>query len=248
MKKGFLIAALFCTLPTMAMAEVKMSRSNICHDSNSPYYAKVKNYRSYATLSACFDAGGRLPKNSQSSVSTATDKTYPSASSIITSRVSRYNRDDYKHWTDDDNNGLNTRHELLAKTSTVKVTNFNGKNGNKYVKHGRWISPYTGQVNTDPRNLHIDHILPLAYAHVRGASHWSSAKKELFANDMRNLEVVEGSLNTAKSAKGPTQWLPPVGKCRYIIKFDRLMKTYNLEYQPLEAKQIAVMLSDCKKA
>lgn len=41
---------------------VKMSNSKICHDKGSPYYAQTKNYKSYDTLKACLDAGGRLPK------------------------------------------------------------------------------------------------------------------------------------------------------------------------------------------
>ena len=41
---------------------VKMSKGKICHDSSSPHYARLKNFKSYASIQACLDDGGRLPK------------------------------------------------------------------------------------------------------------------------------------------------------------------------------------------
>lgn len=41
---------------------VKMSKSKICHDSSSPHYARLKNFKSYTSVQACLDDGGRLPK------------------------------------------------------------------------------------------------------------------------------------------------------------------------------------------
>ena len=41
---------------------VKMSQSKICHDSSSPHYARLKNFKSYTSVQACLDDGGRLPK------------------------------------------------------------------------------------------------------------------------------------------------------------------------------------------
>lgn len=43
-------------------ATVKMSPSKICHDSSSPHYARLKNFKGYASIQACLDDGGRLPK------------------------------------------------------------------------------------------------------------------------------------------------------------------------------------------
>jgi hypothetical protein len=41
---------------------VKMSKSGICHDRNSPWYEQTKNFTSYPSMSACIRAGGRPPK------------------------------------------------------------------------------------------------------------------------------------------------------------------------------------------
>ena len=43
-------------------ATVKMSQSKICHDSSSPHYARLKNFKGYTSVQACLDDGGRLPK------------------------------------------------------------------------------------------------------------------------------------------------------------------------------------------
>ena len=49
-----------------ALPVVKQSSSGICHDSSSPFYEKTKNYKSFHSLSACLEAGGRLPKSQTS--------------------------------------------------------------------------------------------------------------------------------------------------------------------------------------
>jgi uncharacterized membrane protein len=45
-----------------ANAIVKKSRRNICHTIDSPWYDVTTNYTAYATLKACVDSGGRLPR------------------------------------------------------------------------------------------------------------------------------------------------------------------------------------------
>lgn len=41
---------------------VKLSKSGICHDKNSPWYEQTKNYTPFQSMSDCLQAGGRLPK------------------------------------------------------------------------------------------------------------------------------------------------------------------------------------------
>ena len=43
-------------------ATVKMSNSGICHDASSRHYARLKNFKPYASIQACLDDGGRAPK------------------------------------------------------------------------------------------------------------------------------------------------------------------------------------------
>ncbi len=42
---------------------VKKSKSGICHDPSSQYYAQTKYFTPFRTLQECLESGGRLPKN-----------------------------------------------------------------------------------------------------------------------------------------------------------------------------------------
>ncbi|WP_420789081.1 GmrSD restriction endonuclease domain-containing protein [Shewanella algae] len=156
--------------------------------------------------------------------------------------ISQYDRDQYGQWTDNDGNGRNTRHELLAELSTTPPTfSTNGK----YVTHGRWVSPWTGEVHFSASEIDIDHTIPLAYAHLRGAAKWSTTQKRAFANDTRNLQAVEATLNRQKGSSGVTEWTPPKNKCQYVLRFHRLMRVYGLTYMEWEIAPLNELLITC---
>ncbi|MGQ4276440.1 HNH endonuclease family protein [Pseudidiomarina sp. E22-M8] len=185
-----------------------MSKSKICHDWRSPYYERVKTFTSYPSLDACLADGGRLPKS-----------TRPPASNS-------YSRSAYLHWIDEDNDCLNTRHELLTKLSTVKVTTT--RNGCRVLR-GRWNDPYSGQIIFDATDMDVDHLVPLAWAWQHGAADWSAPRRKEFANDPINLFAVKLELNRSKGARGPYDWLPPNQKfhCQYVTRYLRVMLIYN---------------------
>ena len=66
MKKPSLIALLLLLLSVSAFAQpeppVKMSKTGICHEKGSTYYAQTKSFTPYKTLQECLKAGGRMPK------------------------------------------------------------------------------------------------------------------------------------------------------------------------------------------
>jgi len=64
---GLAIVAAVLSAPTGALGEeppppVKKSRSGICHDAKSPWYATTTQFEAFETLKKCIDSGGRLPK------------------------------------------------------------------------------------------------------------------------------------------------------------------------------------------
>jgi hypothetical protein len=70
MKNTLLIALLLSLVAVSANANennppVKMSKSEICHATDSSYYNRTKNFTAYETLTKCLEDGGRLPKNYQ---------------------------------------------------------------------------------------------------------------------------------------------------------------------------------------
>jgi hypothetical protein len=148
-----------------------------------------------------------------------------------------YDRELYDHWIDVDGDCQNARHELLQELSTATVKmNSSGCT----VASGRWNDPYTGNIYTNSRDLDIDHMVPLAWAHAHGGHSWDAATRRQFANDPVNLFAVQAAANRQKGAKGPLEWLPPSQdfQCQYVTRFHRIVVTYNLTYEPWEAEQM----------
>ncbi|AEY02974.1 hypothetical protein GU3_16344 (plasmid) [Oceanimonas sp. GK1] len=224
-----LAAAIIIALPIHAA--IKQSSSGICHPPESPHYERTKNFRSFDTLEACLNAGGRLPKG----MSITQDRSKPRD-------TGRYSRAQFGHgWADTDGDCQNSRHEALIAQSTGPVRYKDGRQCQ--VTAGRWISPFTGAVIHDPSKMDIDHVVPLKWAWEHGAKHWQKPKREQFANDPANLLSVEASLNRQKGAKGLDQWLPPANQCQYALRFMRVLKTYDLELKPQEKTRYADIMS-----
>ena len=230
------------TLATVLSAQadtIKKSKSNICHDNNSPFYDRVKNYKAFNTLKSCLDSGGRLPKRSN---------TYPSAQkhSKPLSKIG-YSRSEFGNgWDDADGDCVNTRHELLMKQSTGTVDR--GSNKCTAVR-GRWYDPYTGKTFYKAHDVDIDHLVPLKWAWDHGANTWTFSKREQFANDQTNLFAVEASVNRQKGAQGPIEWLPPLKsfQCQYVVRFQRVVLKYGLKLSISEKNRINTIKSQiCK--
>jgi hypothetical protein len=88
---------------------VKQSSSGICHDANSRSYKRTKNYTLFKGMQSCIDAGGKPYKGFQSSIDKAEEEAIGEGRSFVT----LYNRNDWPHWSDDDKDCQNTRHEIL---------------------------------------------------------------------------------------------------------------------------------------
>lgn len=142
--------------------------------------------------------------------------------------VTRYNRDDWGDWADKDNDGLNTRHELLARESLVKPVISNNR-----VISGKWYDKFTGKYFTNARDLDIDHLVPLKNAHISGASNWSKEKKNEYYNYMKNenhLVAVSKGANRSKGDKSPVEWLPPNKEyqCEYVREWYKIKTDWGL--------------------
>lgn len=201
---------------------VKMSKSGICHDSYSPSYKRTKNFTSYNTIDECLAADGRLPKNRA--------KSKP----VKKVKAGKYERSKFGHgWADKDKDCQNTRAEILIMQSTGAVS-YKSDDSCLVVK-GKWNSLFTGKTIYDAKKVDIDHVVPLKWAWVHGANQWSKSKRVEFANDPVNLISVEASLNRQKGAKGPDKWLPPSNQCQYILRFKRVMKKYQIDFNSTES-------------
>lgn len=114
-------------------------------------------------------------------------------------------------------NGCNTRAEVLLAEEIEPPTVGAGCK----LTGGRWISCYDGQEVTDAAKPDIDHMVPPGEAWASGASAWTPARREAYANDQgaaSSLVTVTARSNRSKADQDPAQWMPPAPEatCRYI--------------------------------
>ncbi len=152
-----------------------------------------------------------------------------------------YRRSLYKHWADADGDCQDTRQEVLIRDASGKVGY--EKPRKCVVVKGQWLDPYTGKTFTEPRQLDIDHVVPLKNAHESGAWKWSTEKREEYANylkDKRHLLAVLGSENRKKGAKGPDGYMPPDSafRCDYVKEWIKIKREWGLSFSDHERRAI----------
>jgi hypothetical protein len=113
-----------------------------------------------------------------------------------------YDRDLFKHWTDADGDGCDTRCEVLERQ---RVTTLPG------LAAGGWLSIYDGYSTDDSSEFDVDHVVALGEAWDSGASGWNDERREAFANDLDSgqLVAVTAATNRSKSDRDPADWQPP---------------------------------------
>jgi hypothetical protein len=163
--------------------------------------------------------------------------------------MSGYSRERFSHWSKASDFGWDAPQAscdsreaaLIRDGKDVKV----GKNCK--VSSGWWLDPYTDQTYTDPKDLDIDHIVPLANAWRSGASSWNDKQRERYANDPEVLLSVEDNANQAKGDKGPEAWKPPnkAEWCDYAERWIQVKSKYSLSVNEQEKAELEQMLSKC---
>ena len=162
----------------------------------------------------------------------------------ISQATEGYNRDEWIHWIDEDNDCQDLRAELLIESSIEPVTFKSSKAC--IVDLGLWVTPYSRETLTRASNLDVDHVVPLKYAHEAGASVWSRMLKRQFANDLRNVLLVSRTENRKKGAKGPADYLPTKEfQCDYAKIWAEVSEIYGLTLRFKDANLITKILSEC---
>ena len=217
-----------------------------------------------ASFSGCYlePGTGGTTQPARTPVLGATSTSQPGESEITAGTVSEltitvaefpddlpaYDRDDWLHWIDEDDDCQNTRHEVLIDESRSPVTYKNDRQCQ--VKAGLWLGKFTGATVTEASELDIDHLVPLANAHRSGGWAWTPERKQQFANslgDPGHLIAVTSGANRSKGAKSPDQWRPPDESywCEYATDWTRVKSTWQLTATRAEARALGEMLQTC---
>ena len=165
---------------------------------------------------------------------------------VAAERRTGYDRKLFVHWIDADGDGCTTRFEVLIVESLTPVS----ISGSCTLSGGSWVSPFDGVATTNPSDLDIDHLVPLAEAWDSGAHSWSASRRRAFANDLdlaAALVAVTDNLNQQKGDRDPAEWLPPRAayRCTYVRDWIAVKKKWELSIDPAEADALRRVLATC---
>lgn len=157
-----------------------------------------------------------------------------------------YKRSSFRHWIDADRDGCNTRQEVLLEEALVSPEQGTGCT----ISGGEWYSEYDATVTDNARSLDIDHRVPLAEAWDSGASSWTAADREAYANDLgdaRSLVAVSARTNRSKGDQDPTTWMPPYAgdRCQYLAYWVVVKTRWQLAVDPAEQEALQENLAGC---
>ncbi|WP_228923314.1 HNH endonuclease family protein [Streptomyces sp. DH7] len=177
-------------------------------------------------------------------VSAATARTYLGQLTVgAEGSSSGYSRDKFPHWITQ-SGACNTR-EVVLKRDGTNVQ----QDSSCAAVSGRWFSPYDGATWSAASDVDIDHMVPLAEAWRSGASSWTTAQRQSFANDLTRpqLIAVTDNVNQSKGDQDPAEWMPPTTsyKCTYVRAWVHVKKHYNLTVDSAEKSALQSALNGC---
>ncbi|MFI1965259.1 HNH endonuclease family protein [Streptomyces pathocidini] len=154
-----------------------------------------------------------------------------------------YSRDLFPHWITQ-SGACNTR-EVVLKRDGTNVQ----QDSSCAAVSGSWYSPYDGATWTAASDVDIDHVVPLAEAWTSGASGWTTAERQSFANDLTRAQLiaVTDNVNQSKSDRDPAEWLPPSSgyHCMYARMWVQVKHVYDLTVDSAEKSALSGILSGC---
>ncbi|MFC8434591.1 HNH endonuclease family protein [Streptomyces sp. NPDC057253] len=176
-------------------------------------------------------------------VSAATARTYLASLTVATENRTGYDRDLFPHWITISGT-CNTRETVLKRDGSNVVTDSACASTS-----GSWYSPYDGATWTAASDLDIDHLVPLAEAWDSGASAWTTARRQSFANDLTRpqLIAVTDNVNQAKGDQDPATWMPSVTsyRCTYVRAWVQVKYYYDLSVDSAEKSALTSYLANC---
>lgn len=177
-------------------------------------------------------------------VSASTARTYLSGLTVkAEGSSSGYSRDKFPHWITQ-SGACNTR-EVVLKRDGTNVS----QNSSCAAVSGSWYSEYDGATWTAASDLDIDHMVPLAEAWRSGASSWTNAERQAYANDLTRpqLIAVTDNVNQSKSDQDPATWLPSrtAYKCTYVRAWVHVKHYYDLSVDSAEKSALQSVLNGC---
>ena len=156
-----------------------------------------------------------------------------------------YDRDMFTTGLDEDGDGCNTQAEVLIAESRGPVE----IEADCRVRRGDWLSRYDGLKFARPHNLAVDRLVTLAEAWQSGASLWSRATRNNFANDLGYRFSQIAVSKTSRQSKGdldPAEWLPRTQyQCNYAKQYTAVKYRWDLTVDAAERSELEALITGC---
>jgi hypothetical protein len=152
-----------------------------------------------------------------------------------------YDRDKFQIWIDADRDCQDTRDEVLAAESLIRVRGCD-------IQQGKWVSYYDHKTFRRSSGMDIDHLVPLAEAWDSGAKKWNADTRKRYANDLqdpRTLVAVSAHANRSKGDRDPSEWMPQYGKCKYLAQWVAVKIRWRLKVDRPEKRALARRAAGC---
>ena len=161
---------------------------------------------------------------------------------------SGYSRAQFPHWSDLDQNGCDSRNEILKRDLTQIVFKVGTKDCK--VLSGVLQDPFSNKLltfTTAKSVVDIDHLVALSNAWQTGAAYFDKNIRTQIANDPINLLAVDAKLNRQKGDGDAATWLPPNKsfRCEYVSRQIAVKAKYSLWVTDAEKAAIVRVLSNC---
>jgi hypothetical protein len=158
--------------------------------------------------------------------------------------MSGYSRDRFPHWRRVDE-FCDVRDAVLKRDGSAVQVSRTCK-----ITRGSWFSPFDAKTYTDPDQIDIDHMVPLANAWRSGADGWTDEQRTEFANDLTRpqLIAVSRSTNRSKGDQDPSQWKPSNRDfwCEYARRWITVKAYWKLTVTEREKNTLREMLGTCR--
>lgn len=94
-------------------------------------------------------------------------------------------------------------------------------------------------------------MVPLAEAWDSGASQWTAARRQAYANDLgaeRSLAAVTAKSNRSKADQDPAQWMPPAAdaQCTYLSDWVSTKLRWSLTIDRAERDTLRQLATGCE--
>ena len=244
----FTLLSLMLLVPACAVPEPEQGSPAAIDDTATAPASATNPARTTPVISSTSTTVATAPDSVTTVVVSEPTTTSPSAEAVLIApeQEGGYDRKLFKHWSDLDKDGCDTRREVLIEESRTPVTVGSGCS----ITGGSWYSAFDGAETIDPSKFDVDHMVPLKEAWDSGAWKWSPEQRQAFANDMsipESLIAVSASSNRSKGASDPAEWLPPRQEfhCQYVDAWLEVKKLWNLSMDQAEHDAIAEVRADC---